>query len=195
MRLSRFLYRTALAAALLGTKLMAQEAPETAVPFAFQQMMTTGMVGFTNSQTVRINVLNLNAVPAVMPMAATNAPTSVPACTVEMQFVDTANKPLLQKTVTNFVPQTAISLDLDRTALAAPVALRNQVRGVVTVNPISSTAATGAATTLVGWCNVMVTLEVFDTLTGNTVTFTSDTRSTTTNMLSGVFRGMATVGR
>jgi hypothetical protein len=50
--------------------------------------------------------------------------------------------------------------------------LRAEIRGAVTVNPPTPAANPVAP----GFCSVMVTLEVFDNTTGNTVVLTTDAR-------------------
>jgi len=163
------LYCAALAASFLATNLMAQSLPPVAiaVPLSAQETMTTGMVGITLSQTARLNVLNLNPVPV-----STNLPALPANCNVEMQFVDTKNNVLKQNTVANFAPQTATSLDLNAatTNISGPTAQRSQVRGVVSVNP----PTTSTTPSNPGRCSVAVTLEVFDNTSGSTVSLTTD---------------------
>ena len=170
---TRYFYRVALAGALFGMNLMAQPSSlvSTAIPISIQQTMTTGMVGFTLNQTVRLNVLNLNPVPAT----ATNAPAN---CNVELQFFDSQNHSLKQSVFPDFAPQTAVSLDLTAppqtfASLTPPTLPRLQVRGAVTVNPTPTPVMSPAA---VGYCSVMVSLEIFDNTTGSTVALTTDTR-------------------
>jgi hypothetical protein len=164
----------ALAAILAGgAPAMAQVVsvpPVTTVPPAVvvvQQSFTTGMVGLTLNQTARLNVLNLNIVPA----ANTTAPVN---CNVQMQFFDGKNSLLGQTVVTNFAPETATDFDLKGTAVTSSTASRNEIRGVVTVNPALPTASAVNP----GYCGVMITLEIFDNTTGSTVALTSDTRAT-----------------
>ncbi|HTS27858.1 MAG TPA: hypothetical protein VMH81_18415, partial [Bryobacteraceae bacterium] len=163
------LYCAALAASFLATNLMAQSLPPVAiaVPLSAQETMTTGMVGITLSQTARLNVLNLNPVPV-----STNLPALPANCNVEMQFVDTKNNVLKQNTVANFAPQTATSLDLNAatTNISGPTAQRSQIRGVVIVNPPTTSTTPSAP----GRCSVAVTLEVFDNTSGSTVSLPTD---------------------
>lgn len=131
-------------------------------PIVLQQSFTTGMVGFTTSQTARLNVLNLNTASTV---ATAN-------CTVELQFFDDKNALVKQTVVPNFAAGTATSSDLPRASVTSETAARAQIRGVVVVNPSPSPVASPAA---VGYCSVFTTLEVFDSA-GSTVALTSDTR-------------------
>ena len=162
-----------LAAAVFSAPLLAQIAsvPPTVLPptFTYQQTFTTGMIGFTTNQTARLNVLNLNAVPA------TSSATQTANCTVELQFYDEKNNLQKQSVVPNFAPGMSTSLDLLRSAVTSPAtALRAEIRGVVVVNPSPSPVASPAA---VGPCGVLTTLEIFDSTTGSTVAVTSDTRA------------------
>ncbi|HTS63534.1 MAG TPA: hypothetical protein VMH28_16030 [Candidatus Acidoferrales bacterium] len=163
------LYWIVFIGAFFTIELMAQPLPAQSVdiPISVQQTMTTGMAGLTLNQTARLSVLNLNPVP----MATTNVPAN---CNVQMQFVDSKNNSLKQSTLTNFAPQTATSLDLNAASMniAGLGAQRAQIRGVVTVNP----ALPASNTVVPGYCTVMVTLEIFDNTTGNTVALTTDAR-------------------
>jgi hypothetical protein len=161
----------ALAAILVfGAPLMAQTTtlPSIpALPIVFQQSFTTGMLGFTANQTARLNVLNLNPVPATSTAQTTN-------CIVELQFFDGKNNLLKQPVVSNLAPATATSLDLIRAAVTSETASRAEIRGVVVVNPTPTPVGSPAPT---GYCSVMTTLEIFDDTTGSTVALTSDTRA------------------
>ena len=153
-------------------------------PVVYQQSFTTGMVGFTLNQTARLNVLNLNAVPAAYATAAAN-------CNVQLQFFDANNNSLAQTLVLNFAPGTATSLDLKREAVTAATASRTEIRGVVTVNPAIPTPSSAPTP---GYCGVKTTLEIFDDISGSTVLLTSDTSATGTLSftLSGILAGTAT---
>jgi hypothetical protein len=142
----------------------------------FEQSFTTGMLGFTTSQTARINVLNLNPVPAT----ATAQPRN---CIVELQFFDDKNNLVKQSVVPNFAPATAASLDLTRATVTSETAARAEIRGVVVINPTPTPVGSPAPT---GFCTVMTTLEVFDNTTGSTVALTSDTRAVGTPNLFSV---------
>ena len=171
---TRYFCLVTLVGAFFGTSLMAQEPSArgpAAIPISIQQTMTTGMVGFTANQTARLNVLNLNPVPAIA--------NTQPNCTVGLQFFDAQNHSLKQSVVPNFAPQTATSLDLSAVpaaiaSLSPPAPPRQEIRGAVTVNPAPSPVMSPAA---VGYCSVMVSLEIFDNTTGSTVALTTDTRA------------------
>jgi hypothetical protein len=170
-------------AILIASPLLAQPItlPGGSIPTPFvipQQTFTTGMVGFTTNQTARLNVFNLNS---------TQTPSTAANCTVELAFYGpqaaatsstTAiplNGPILsQSFVTNFGPGASTYLDLPRASVTSETAARAQIRGAVTVNP-GEVPASISSTATNGYCNVFITLEVFDS-TGSTVFLTSDTR-------------------
>ena len=177
------LYGGALAAALaFATPLLAQTGvtlPGGVIsPLPVQQTFTTGMVGFTTSQTARLNVFNLNPVPAATTTTSTGTTTTQPAnCTVALRFYDNKGAQVSEYVVANFAPGASASFDLTRASVTSETAARAEIRGVVVVNPAadSSTAA--------GSCSVLTTLEIFDA-GGSTIALTSDTRSVG---LTGVF--------
>jgi hypothetical protein len=130
-----------------------------------QQSFTTGLMGFTTNQTARLNVFNMTPVPS-------STTTVVPAnCSLALQFFDTKNNQLSQSIVASFAPGASTSFDLPRASVTSPAVGRTEIRGVVVINPTSST------TTSAGFCPVIATLEIFDATTGSTVSSTSDIRS------------------
>jgi len=141
---------------------------------AGQQVYTTGLFGLTTNQTARLNVLNLS--PTISPTASTAANN----CTVQLQFVDTANTSLKEFVQPNFTPQNGVSLDLKRTDVTGATTPRTEVRGVIIVNP---NPAPAGAPSNPGYCAVFPTLEVFDQTTGSTITFSSDTRAVLTGLI------------
>lgn len=165
---SIFWFSTLAGISALGVPLMAQTTTLPSLPQAlvFHQSFTTGMVGFTVNQTARLNVLNLNPIPAT-------SATQSPNCTVELQFFDDKNSLLKQSVVPNFAPGTTTSFDLTRAIVTSETAPRAEIRGVVVVNPVPTPVESPAPT---GYCSVMTTLEIFDAATGSTVALTSDAR-------------------
>src|ERR1017187_8922588 len=138
-----------------------------------QPAVTTGMVGLTSNQTARLSVFSLNST------STTTASLTPPNnCTVELQFFDAKNNSLKQTVVPNFAPQTAATLDLTRSEITAQTANRAEIRGVVTVNGPTPVASPS----IPGYCTVFTTLQIFDTATGFTVVFTSDTRVSNAGM-------------
>src|SRR5579872_1258123 len=80
-------------------------------PIAFEQNWTTGVISFVGSQTVQLNVLNINSVSSTGTSGST---TPVPACSVQMSFYDAQDRLLKQSAVTTIAPGTAVSLDMVR---------------------------------------------------------------------------------
>jgi len=158
----RFMTLYAFASVLLCGSVFGQS---TAV-VPYQEILTTGFVGFTTNQTARLSVLNLNPQPPVGALG-------VAPCTVEMQFFDLGNNQLgTPKVVSGFAPQTGVLLDLDRASANLPGVAstpRAQIRGLVTINPTAPAPGTAQ-----GPCRVMVTLEIVDA-SGSTVSLTSET--------------------
>lgn len=159
MTSNRFPWECVVAGVLLSaTQIMAQT---TAVS---QQTLTTGMVGITTTQTAQVNVLNLG-------------PTGT--CSIQISFVDPNNKTLATSTVLSPAAGDAVSFDVVGKALAASVTARPEIRGVVKTVP-TPVAASATAVTPVSACSLMTTLEVFDTVSGVTQVFTSDTQAVPT---------------
>jgi hypothetical protein len=143
--------------------------------------VTTGIVGWApTSQTAQLNVLNTGGLVAVATTTTTTTTTVVAACPVELEFHDAQNNVLKTLQVGNLAAGTAVSLTLKLADLtAAPTALRIDIRGVVKSNPVAS-GPIPAGTMIPAFpfptCTIVPTLELFDTSTGVTQVFTSDTR-------------------
>jgi len=139
------------------------------IPVVVQQTYTTGMVGFTTSQTARLNVFNLN------PVANTTSTstTALANCTVELQFYDNKGAQVSQYVVPNFASGASTSLDLTRAGVTSQTAARAEIRAVVVINPAPTPVGSPAT---IGYCSVISTLEIFDAA-GSTVALTSDFRS------------------
>jgi len=164
---------------LVAAQAAAQTVPTIPVPApvaAYQTAVSTAMVGFTASQTVQLNVLNLTA--AATTATATPA-NPVAACEVQLAFYDGQNRLLKQGTVTGIGPGAAASLSLGRgdfpaaSATAQRVSIRGQVNTVAA--PVASLGASGPAV-IVSGCSPVVSLEVYDNVTGATQVFTTDAR-------------------
>ena len=141
-------------------------------PVVLQKTFTTGMMGFTTGQTARLNVFNMNAVPAATTSTTSTTTTQPANCTVELQFFDNKGVVVSQTTVPNFAPGATTSLDLPRASVTSETAIRAEIRGVVVINPGASYASLLSGSS----CSVFTTLEIFDG-TGNTVALTSDPRA------------------
>lgn len=164
----------------------------TATP-TFQTAVTTGMVGLGASQTAELHVINTTVPP---PGAAAIA------CPVELDFYDSQGRTLKTSSLTNVVPATSASLTLKLSDFptTSPVSPHTLIRGVVRTNLSSSTAnppttlpipIIGVITTLPIYfspgCSVITTLEIFDTTSGVTQIFTSDTRPWQQSFLAPAF--------
>jgi len=146
----------------------------------YESAVTTGIVGFMPSaQTAQLNVLNTGGLFAV---AATTATTTAiaAACPVELEFLDAQGTVRKSMQVANLAPGTAASLTFTLSDLpAGTVVFRLGIRGVVKTNPIVSgpiPAGSGTMIPAFSFCSIMPTLELFDTSTGVTQMFSSDTR-------------------
>jgi hypothetical protein len=156
----------------------------------FESTLTTGMVGWVPAtQTAQLTVLNLNSFVfgGLTPGTGSTSTTPATTCPVELDFVDAQNNVLKSLQVTNVAPGTAASLTLklsDLTAAATPV-LRADIRGVVKSNPIVGGPIVNG--TMIpanpSACSVFPTLELFDTATGVTQVFSSETRRFGTALL------------
>lgn len=164
---------------LFGAQLLAQSAVQPPAVMALHQTVTTGMVGVTNGQIARLNVLNVSSVPVV---AAAGSTAPVANCTVALQFLDAKSNLLKTTVVTGLAPGMATYLDLRREEIAGATAGRTEIRGVVSIILTPSLVESAAPT---GYCSLLPTLEVFDSATGATLLLTSDTRA-----VGGGFAGL-----
>ncbi len=166
-------------------------AAQTSLTPTFLSAVSTGMAGLASSQTAQLNVVNMSSTPPTATAAA------APTCAVQLEFWDSQGKTIKSSQIANLAPGAAGALQiklLDVTSAAG----RTDVRGVVRTNPVTTTMpSTGSGNPQQGIafpigprCNVMTTLEVFDTTTGVTQTLTSDTRPLQTFGIMGM--GMAT---
>jgi hypothetical protein len=170
----RFPNRSFLAVLLLSAVPLAAQIPvpgpgslPAPIP-ALSQTLTTGIVGFTGSQTAVLNVLNMSA--------ATTA--TAAGCEVQLAFYDSQNRLLKQGATAMIAPGVATSLSLGRADVPAASATtpRVSIRGQVkTVVPSPGTAAGPAI--LVGICSLFTSLDVYDNVTGVTQVFTTDART------------------
>jgi hypothetical protein len=145
------------------------------------------MVGFTTSQTARLNVFNLNSVPTTTGTTTGTTTTQPANCTVELAFYEPQTAATSGSTavpqsgtllsslfVPDFAPGASVSFDLPRSSVTSQTPARAEIRGVVVVNP-SSVPASISSTATNGYCTVFTNLEIFDA-SGSTVALTSDTR-------------------
>jgi len=121
---------------LAGVSLMAQDE-------------TTGMVGLSNNQAARLNVLNV--------APASNATAAV--CPAQLQIIDAGGGVLRQASV-GIPSGKAAAIELRREDVTNASMPRIQVRGEV-----NSVAAPSGTTPV---CSFVTTLEIIDEATGNT---------------------------
>jgi hypothetical protein len=137
-----------------------------------QSAMTTGIVGVTITQTVRLNVLNLQ--PVIPGVAAI-------LCPATLELYDDTGALLKQSTVTNIPPANAASLVFKPAVPAAPAGARAQIRAVV-LTPLPYVMNSGSGpislpTIAVNrGCSLMASLEIIDDSTGATHNLTTDLR-------------------
>lgn len=171
---------TSVLLALLISAGLATAQTSTTTP-TYETAVTTGMVGLMpQTQTAQLNVLNTGGLIAVAASTTTTSTNPVAACPVELEFRDAQNNVLKSLSVSNLSPGTAASLTMKISDLpAATVVFRLDIRGVVKSNPIVSGPIPATSLPMIpvfSSCSVLPTLELFDTSTGITQTFTSDTR-------------------
>jgi hypothetical protein len=115
---------------------------------------TSGMVGLTEGQTARLNVLN----PGAPGPAATGA-----ICSAQLSFLNNQGY-VIKTTPVSVLPGKSISFNLDRDIdLAADRDQRVQIRAT-----IGYPAVTPATSTSLPVCALLPTLEVFNNDTGRT---------------------------
>jgi hypothetical protein len=153
------------------------------IPVSLSQVYTTGIISFTPSQTAQLNVLNVAPVPSTTTTGNGNGngnTATAPACSVLLSFYDSQNRLVKQGTATTIAPQTAISLDLTTSQVppASVTTPRIAIRGEVKVEPPPT--ATGSNVVFASSCQLITTLELFDSTSGLTQSFSSDTRLVST---------------
>ena|SRR5579862_6433564 len=124
--------------------------------------LTTPMIGISNGQIARLNVLN----PGVPAPAATGA-----LCAVQLSFVDASGN-VLKLTEALVIPGQSQALDLNHdTEGGANSAVRFEIRAVLRMPPPSTTAPSFFRQTS---CAVP-SLEIFDGMTGRTQALVTQT--------------------
>ena len=124
---------------------------------------TSGMVGITQGETARLNLLN----PGVAISPASGATTSVSAnCSAAVAFFDGAGNNLKSTTV-SVPPGQSVGFDLHSdTDLGLAAGDRKEIRAVVTLPAVPGATSTSA---LAPACKLIPTLEIFDSLTLRTL--------------------------
>ena len=176
-------YRSMGTSALLALLIFAglATAQTAATTPTYESAVTTGIVTMMpQTQTAQLNVLNTGGIFALATSTTTTTTNPVAACPVELEFRDAQNNVLKSLSVGNLAAGTSATLTMKISDLpAAAVVFRLGIRGVVKSNPIVSGPIPAASMPIIPFfssCSVLPTLELFDTSTGVTQTFTSDTR-------------------
>jgi hypothetical protein len=139
--------------ALAAVGVYAQTAPNEPV----QETRTTGIVGIAQGQTARLNALN----PGVA------APATGVACSALFTFLDDSGNLLKSKTV-SVAPGTSSPIVLDSVIdLSLAVDQRREIRATITIPPVLP--PTGATTAVAPACELIGTLEIFNTIDGHTL--------------------------
>jgi hypothetical protein len=124
-----------------------------------QVTTTSGIVGIAEGQTARLNALN----PGIGPSGTTGA-----SCSALLSFLGEDGTVLKTMTLT-VTPGTGqhLALDSDKD-LALAVDARKQIRATVTIPPVPPPSGS-ATTTVTPVCDLIGTLEIFNTLDGRTL--------------------------
>ncbi len=125
---------------------------------------TTGMIGVAEGQIARLNVLN----PGVLPPAAGAA------CSAVLAFLDPSGNVVKSAMVSVAPGQAASPFDLSGdTDLSLALDTREEIRATITIPaivPVSSTSSSTSTTpnAPVASCQLIATLEIFDSITRRT---------------------------
>jgi hypothetical protein len=121
-----------------------------------QRSRTSGMIGVAQGQTARLNVLN------------PEDSSSTVGCSGQLTFFDAQGRMLKSATVT-VLPGQSASLDVrGDSELALPANGRGEIRATITIP--AALPPSGSAAPTPAPCRLIGTLEVFDTLSGQTET-------------------------
>jgi hypothetical protein len=128
-----------------------------AIMVASPQYVTFGMVGLGTSQTARLNAF---ALPVGGPIIAGAS------CQVTFDFYNEAGKSV--KTGTATVAQGgSVHFDMLRTEVDSLTGI-SEIRGTVRAAFVSPSAVLTPGTLVSGFCSVLPTMEIFDSLSGQT---------------------------
>jgi len=128
-----------------------------AIIVASPQFMTFGMVGLNTGQTARLNAF---ALPLGGPLI------SGASCQVTFDFYDATGK--IVKTGTATVAQgAAVHFDMLRTEVDS-LAGRSEIRGAVRAAFVTPSPMLTPGTPVSAYCSILPTMEIFDTLSGQT---------------------------
>jgi len=153
---------------LLGTALVSMAGlavgQGTSMPVLFPQVQTFGMVGLTEGQTARLNLLN----PGVLPPLATGA-----ICSAQVSFLDSKGT-VLKTAPISVLPGQSVPFDLNRDTDVTSSDQRVQIRATIQI-PAPSPVVVGPPQAF--GCPLVPTLEIFNKDTGRTQVVITETRS------------------
>ena len=148
-------------------------AQSTSPPAWYAQVQTFGMVGLTEGQTARLNLLN----PGVPSPAATGA-----ICSAQVSFLNDQGTVVKMSTV-SVIPGKSVSFDLDRDTDLAVSDRRVEIRATIRIpalTPVASPPQPVPPQPLPpqpAICTLVPSLEVFNNDTGKTRVVLTDVRS------------------
>jgi len=143
-------------------------AQSTSPPAWYGQVQTFGMVGLTEGQTARLNLLN----PGVPSPAATGA-----ICSAQVSFLNDQGTVLKMSTV-SVIPGKSVSFDLDRDTDLAVSDRRVEIRATIRIPVLTPVASPlQPLPPQPGICSLVPSLEVFNNDTGKTQVVLTDVRS------------------
>jgi len=127
-------------------------------PVSVPETTTSGMIGITEGQNIRLNALNPGETGVATPAVAA-------ACTAALTYWDAAGT-LLKSYTVPVPPGKSMYVDLFGQAdLALVAGARREIRGSITISPLPPVASTAAAAP----CKLIGTLELMDAPTGKTL--------------------------
>jgi hypothetical protein len=129
-------------------------AQSASTPIVFLQVRTSGMVGITEGQSARLNVLN----PGVPPPLATAA-----ICPAQLAFLN-ADGVVLKTATVSVLPGKSVFFSLDRDTELRVNDERVEIRATIQIPPVTPVATPPQPAV----CRLIPTLEIFNNDAGRT---------------------------
>ena len=147
-------------------------AQSTSLPVWYSQVQTLGMVGLTEGQTARLNLLN----PGVQSPAATGA-----VCSAQVSFLN-GQGDVLKMTTVSVIPGKSIPFDLNRDTDFADAEQRVEIRAIIRIPPVPPIVSPQPVLPQPvppqpATCTLIPSLEVFNNDTGRTQVVITDVRT------------------
>ena len=127
-------------------------------PLATAPSYSSGMIGLGVNQTLRVVATNVGVAPPVASAVA------IPACGVDVKILDSTGK---QVGSTNHTDALASQVSF-ATEQAGPTSGRAEYRAQIQIVVPSATSNTGGLLSRVMVCNIVSTIQIYDTVTGHT---------------------------